>query len=119
MDEFINNPLNLTMETSMQYVILLFIGVIAFSIAWIAVGKMYRHRIISGKGAGSLAHWTIRIAAFFLLSVVFRSAVIAFKFVKSNWQGVLIVCGCALGTALICYIVVSVLRKIKENKGVK
>lgn len=116
MDEFINNPLNLTMETSLQYAILIFIGVIAFLIAWITVGKMYDHRIISGKAAGTLAHWTIRIAAFFLICIVFRSAVIAFQFVMSNWQAILIICGCFFGTASICCIVVSILRKNKEAK---
>lgn len=65
--EFITNPLGLPIKWYYEYIILIFVGKIAFRIAYNAVGSMYNIDFIDGKTSGSFIHWTIRIGVFIII----------------------------------------------------
>ena len=65
--ELLTSPLGLPIHWICEYLILGFIGVIAYKFAFKQVGDLYDCGIISGSFSGSLLHWVIRLIAFSFL----------------------------------------------------
>lgn len=50
-----------------NYIAMTIIGIIAFSIAWKTVEKLYQNHIIEGKIIGSIIHWSVRLIVFLIV----------------------------------------------------
>ena len=59
----------------LNYAIMLGIGEIAFQAARSLVGDAYRAGMISGKSAGSILHWTIRLLIYVVIAYLLRAAI--------------------------------------------
>lgn len=68
--EWITGNYNLFENTIFNYIMMGFIGLIAFGVALQVVGDMYSGGSISSREAGSFFHWLIRLIVFTLLFVV-------------------------------------------------
>ena len=64
-----------------NYIAMAIIGLIAYRIAWKCVRKLYNNYIISGKGIGSITHWTIRLIVFSLIFYVCSFSIWITKFI--------------------------------------
>ncbi len=86
----------------LNYVIMLGIGEIAFQAVRSLVGDAYRSGIISGKSAGSILHWIIRLFIYVLIAYLLR-AVIAICIFFANipswvWFCIIGIIICLLGS---------------------
>lgn len=84
--EILTNPLGLPVSPIFEYVILAFIGLIAYILAYHIVGYMYHRCMIYGRMEGSLFHWSIRFLLFFVLWLVARAVIHGPVFVTENWH---------------------------------
>lgn len=77
----------------LNYAIMLGIGEIAFQAARSLVGDAYRAGMISGKSAGSLLHWIIRLLIYVLIAYLLRAAIAIYLFFASipGWIWICIV----------------------------
>lgn len=75
--EFVTEQFSLFENILYNYIAMVAVGFIAFSIAFRMVGTLYRLDIIDGKFIGSLLHWIIRLIVFVVL-IMFVSIVILF-----------------------------------------
>ena len=96
-----------------NYIIMGFIGIIAFYIAWNLVGKMYRLDIISGKKAVSLIHWIIRLIAFIVIFYIFSLVIWLTKLIYEYKTIVLII----VGSVLLLFIVWKAIKIKKRNEN--
>lgn len=87
--EILTSPLGLPIHWAWEYLILLGIGSIAFAISYPIVGKLYDWGLISGRTAGSVLHWTIRLIVFAALWALVRTIVVKILWLASNWWAVL------------------------------
>ena len=67
----------------LNYVIMLGIGEIAFQAAHSFVGDAYRADMISGKSAGSILHWIIRLFIYVLIAYLLRAVIAIYLFFTS------------------------------------
>ena len=81
-----------------NYIAMAIIGLIAYRIAWKCVRKLYNNDIISGKGIGSITHWTIRLIVFSLIFYVCSFFIWITKFIYTYKT---IILGCAIGIIII------------------
>lgn len=51
------------------------IGIIAYLIAYRAVGKLYDYNIISGRKSGSIVHWIIRLLVWMIIFNIAKTLV--------------------------------------------
>lgn len=92
-----------------NYIAMAIIGLIAYRIAWKCVRKLYNNDIISGKGIGSITHWTIRLIVFSLIFYVCSFFIWITKFIYTYKT---IILGCAIG-------IIITIKIIKNNKKIK
>ncbi|MCM1315784.1 MAG: hypothetical protein NC244_10510 [Alistipes senegalensis] len=116
--ELATSPLGLPINSLYEYVILAFIGVIAYVVAYNKVGDMYHGGWIRGKLSGSFFHWLIRGICFFAMWFVAYVTIHGYFFVRANLPLVLMIAGGIVGTALLCAIVVSVMRFVKKHRTI-
>ena len=95
-----------------NYIAMAIIGLIAYRIAWKCVKKLYNNDIISGKGIGSIIHWTIRLIVFSLIFYVCSFFIWITKFIYIYKT---IILGCAIGIIII----IITIKIIKNNKKIK
>ncbi len=95
-----------------NYIAMAIIGLIAYRIAWKCVRKLYNNDIISGKGIGSITHWTIRLIVFSLILYVCSFFIWITKFIYTYKT---IILGCAIGIIII----IITIKIIKNNKKIK
>lgn len=77
----------------LNYAIMLGIGEIAFQAARSLVGDAYRAGMISGKSAGSILHWSIRLLIYVVIAYLLRAAIAIYLFFASipGWIWICIV----------------------------
>lgn len=101
-----------------NYLFMFLVGEVAFRFACSLVGDAYHSGIISGRTAGSILHWVIRLViyvllAYVLLAYVLRAGIWAYNFVIGIplwvWLVLLTVCLLVLATAL--YVIIINKRK--------
>lgn len=92
-----------------NYIAMAIIGLIAYRIAWKCVRELYNNDIISGKGIGSITHWTIRLIVFSLIFYVCSFFIWITKFIYTYKT---IILGCAIG-------IIITIKIIKNNKKIK
>lgn len=77
----------------LNYAIMLGVGEIALHAAYCLVGDAYRSGTISGKSAGSILHWIIRLLIYVLIAYLLRAAIAIYLFIFSipGWIWICIV----------------------------
>ena len=81
--ELLTDPLGLPINALWEYLILLIIGAISFSVGW---------EVSPGGRFGSVIHWCVRLIVFFVLWVITYGAISAFQWVSAHW----VACAAAL-----------------------
>lgn len=97
-----------------NYLIMLFVGEIAFRFAFSLVGDAYDAGLISGKSAGSVLHWVIRFVIYLVVAYLIRGTIWLYNFIVGVphwiwWTG--------LGLIIAGMIGVIVVRFINERSG--
>ena len=82
--DLITEPLGLPIEWYYEWSILLVIGEIAYRVAYDKVGVLYQSGSISGRAAGSFAHWIIRTVVFVAVWAVTYGVIWIGKFVMAH-----------------------------------
>jgi len=78
--DLITSQLSLLENPLHNYLAMAIIGIVAFAIAWNAVGE------IGARGeAGSILHWIIRIFSFVVIWLVLSILITILSFVLHNW----------------------------------
>lgn len=116
--EILTEPLGLPIEWYWGYLVLGIIGLIAYKLAFSNVGDLYDSGVISGRGIGSALHWIIRLFYFIVIWGITYLAIAIGKFIIANWHIILFACGSILGTAIICMLVIVLLRYISKKRTV-
>ena len=96
------DPLGLPIEWWKEWLIMGVIGVVAFVVSFVIVGKMYDSGDVSSRAGGSLAHWLIRLAIFVALWAVTYGVIAAASFIAAHW---IIVVSVLVGLSLVVAIV--------------
>lgn len=68
----ITNPLGLPINVLYEYLILLFVGEVAYRLAYSLVGKLLGEGILSDKTVASAAHWIIRAVIYIVMWATLR-----------------------------------------------
>lgn len=108
----LTDPLGLPIPALWEYIILLVIGLIAYKIAFSAVGNMYNSGSIHSRGAGSLFHWLIRLIIFVVIWAITYCVITLVKWITAHW---VIVVSSLGGILLIVGIIVLII--IFNKKG--
>lgn len=74
--ELLPDPLGLPIDALWEYLVLLIIGAISFSVGW---------EISPGGRLGSIIHWFVRLIAFFALWAITYGAISAFQWFIARW----------------------------------
>ena len=93
----LTDSFSLPLEPISEYIILAFIGFLAFILAYKLVGNMYDADIISGSVLGSVFHWLLRFIIFVSLWGLTNGAIAVYRFIAEHW----IILLAALGGALL------------------
>lgn len=81
--DWITGNFTLFENTLYNAITMLIIGLIAFKVAWKAVGGMYSGGMIVSSVAGSILHWIFRLIVFCLLIVLISVAMWIIKLLIS------------------------------------
>lgn len=73
--EILVNPLKLPINCIYEYLILLFVGEIAYILAFRAVGNLIGEGLIPDKNIASFVHWVIRFVIYLVVWFVLRSGI--------------------------------------------
>lgn len=73
--EILVSPLNLPINCIYEYLILLFVGEIAYKAAFRAVGNLIGDGLIPDKKVARIMHWVIRLAIYVIIWVILRSGI--------------------------------------------
>lgn len=109
--ELFTDPLSLPINPLCEYIILAFIGVLAFKIAW---------EISPGGTFGSEIHWSVRLIAFIVLWAITDFIITAIQWLINNWiLTLIIVCSVIAIIIITCLTVIAIKRKNarKENQN--
>ena len=74
--ELATDPLGLPINAVWEYLILLIIGTISYSVGW---------EVSPGRRFGSIIHWCARLIAFFVLWATTYGVIAAFQWVIAHW----------------------------------
>lgn len=102
--ELLTDPLGLPINDLWEYLILLVIGAISFSVGW---------EVSPGGRFGSVIHWCVRLIAFFALWVITYGAISAFQWFVAHW----VACTTVLLGILAVIIAVILIRKRLSEKS--
>ncbi len=114
--EFLTEPLGLPIECYWEYLILAIIGFAAYIFAYKKVGQLYRSDMISGKTAGSIIHWVIRLIFFVVIWAITYFAVVAFRWIQDNYIVVITIALIIILTIIISCLVIKTIRNKKKDK---
>ena len=92
----LTDPFSLPLDPTTEYILLAFIGMLAFTQAYRLVGNMYDADIISGSVLGSFFHWILRFMLFVFMWGIVNSAIAVCRFVAEHWVILLAILGSAL-----------------------
>ena len=95
----LTDPLQLPIPALWEYVILLVIGFIAYTIAYSMVGDMYNGGSISTSCAGRVFHWVIRFVVFVVIWAITYGVIALVKWITAHWVIIVSVLGGILLTA--------------------
>lgn len=109
--ELLTNPLGLPVPWYIEYIILLVVNIIAFELAFRAVGKLYSGDIIHGSKSGRVLHWIIRFVAFFVLWAVLYGLIALVKFCIAHWIWVVSILGAIIAISLAILISVKLIKR--------
>ena len=98
--ELLTDPLGLPIDALWEYLILLIIGAISFSVGW---------EVSPGGHFGSVIHWVVRLVVFVALWGITYGVIVAFQWFIAHWVTCI-----AILTGIITLIVALVL--IKKRK---
>lgn len=73
--EYFADSFSLFEDPLNNYIAMTVVGLIAFSIAWNAIGKLYRNNIINSRGIGNFVHWLNRLIVFVVSWCIFTTVV--------------------------------------------
>ena len=93
-----------------NYLILLFVGEIAFRCAFSLVGDAYRSSFIDGRAAGSILHWIIRLPIYLTIAYLLRATIWIYNFITATPAWVW------LTTCLLIFITVAFFIFIRKQK---
>lgn len=112
--EQLTDPLVLPISPLYEHVILIALNLIAYKIAYSAVGGMYRIGEISSKTAGSACHWLIRLAVYVVIWAITNGIIELVKLIMEHWVVIVSALGGILLIAGIITIVVILNKKVKH-----
>ena len=92
----LTDPFSLPLEPITEYIILAFIGFLAYKLSFKLVGDMYDAKAISGSVSGSIFHWILRLAIFISLWGLANGVIAVYRFVVEHWVILLATLGGAL-----------------------
>lgn len=97
-----------------NYLIMLVVGEIAFRFAFSLVGDAYDIGLISGKSAGSILHWIIRLVIYVVIAYLLRGGIWLYIFVIGvpHWVWWILV-----GIVVTTMILVIVFRYAREKRA--
>ena len=96
-----------------NYLIMLVVGEIAFRVAFSLVGDAYNLGLISGKSAGSILHWIIRLVIYVAIAYLLRGCIWLVRFVIGVPH---LVWWTLTGVIVAAMILVIVLRYVREKR---
>ena len=109
----LTDPFSLPLEPISEYIILAFIGFLAFILAYKLVGNMYDTDVISGNVLGSISHWILRFIIFVSLWGLTNGAIAVYRFIAEHWIILLVALG---GTLLLIGVFFLVRHFIMQNR---
>ena len=89
-------PFSLPLEPITEYIILAFIGFLAYKLSFKLVGDMYDAKAISGSVLGSIFHWILRLGIFVSLWGLANGVIAVCRFIAEHWVILLASLGGAL-----------------------
>ena len=116
----LTDPFSLPLEPITEYIILAFIGFLAFVLAYKLVGNMYHADVISGSVLGSIFHWILRFIIFVSLWGFANGAIAVCRFIAEQWIILLAILGGALLLVAVFFlarhfVMLSRLKPVKET----
>ncbi len=114
---FLTFPLGLPINAFYSYLIMAVVGLIAYGIAFFAVGKLYNKEIIRGSFGGSVCHWLIRFFAFVIIWASLYGLISLGKLIYQHWRIVLFASCSIVATIILCKVIVHIVRKIRESRA--
>ncbi|KJS86270.1 MAG: hypothetical protein JM58_07160 [Peptococcaceae bacterium BICA1-8] len=81
--EWLTGNYNLFDNVLYNYLAMAIVGLLAFVVAWIIVGSLYKNYLISGRRAGSIIHWVVRFIAFVVIFSLISVIIWLVKFILS------------------------------------
>lgn len=115
----LTDPLSLPIDPITEYIILAFIGLLAYMLAYRLVGIMYDANAISGSLLGSIFHWSLRFIIFVSLWGLTNGAIAVYRFVVNHWVVLIALGGVSLLTAIFFFVrhflIQNRLKAIKET----
>lgn len=73
--EYLTDSFSLLESPLDDYVVMTIIGIIAYSIAYGLVGRLYKDDVIDSRGAGHVLHWIIRLIVFVIIFYLAATAI--------------------------------------------
>lgn len=113
--ELLTDPLNLPIAWYWDYLIMAGLGIVAYFMAYAAVGALYRNGEISGREAGSLLHWGIRLIIFVALWAISNGLIALVKWLCHYWVIVVSV----LGGLTAVVIAIVAIQCVRNKRGAK
>lgn len=108
----LTDPLGLPLPAWQEYFALLIIGLVAYAIAYLKTGELYRAGEIHTSIAGSFAHWGMRLLAFIVLWAVTYALITVAKVVYAHQIETLVI---AFMLFFVVFVVWDVHRKQANN----
>ena len=105
--ELLTDPLGLPIDTLWEYLILLIIGVISFSVGW---------EVSPGGSFGSVIHWCVRLITFFVLWAITYGAFSAFRWFIAHW---LMCVAVLVGITVVIIAVILIRKRFPEKQKTK
>lgn len=100
----LTDPFSLPLEPISEYIILAFIGFLAFILAYKLVGNMYDADVISGSVLGSIFHWILRFIIFVSLWGLTNGAIAVYRFIAEHLVFLLTILGSVLLLVIIFFL---------------
>ncbi|MBQ3202266.1 MAG: hypothetical protein IJB36_01330 [Clostridia bacterium] len=104
-DKF-TNPLTLPIEPFKEWIILGFIGLLAYAASFRIVGDMYKDGSINGSFLGSLFHWGIRLLIFVLIWFAVYWVIAIAQWILVHWMLTLSILGGAIALFLVTLFII-------------
>ena len=108
----ITDPLTLPISPLYEWLILAVVGLVAYIVAFRAVGSMYDTGMISSRSGGSLFHWIIRVVVFIPIWAAVYGIIALAQWVMGHW----VIALCILVGLIILGIAVLFIIKRRANR---